>query len=174
MNLFTISTFTAVLGALLLTSTFSLAQDTVNNNGTLTFIYDLGEGECTMTVADKNQRAIRHIDRPTPAQPCKGNSIRYIQFNNVRSAVSIWLASEHDRWNHAIGCDYLDSEFPNNFLFELRTIKQVTNNTPIALDALTSEHVGKPVLPGVLLKSRYVKDTKRVNRHLSCIRINFD
>jgi hypothetical protein len=155
-------------------STYSLAQDTVTDNGTITFIYDRAEGECTLTVADKRQLAIYHGDKPTPAQPCKGHSIRLIQFNNVRSAVSVWLASEHDPNNHAIGCDYLDSQFPNNFLFELRTIKQVNNNTPIDLVALSSNQVGKPVLPGVLLKSRYVKNINRVNRELSCIRINFD
>jgi hypothetical protein len=154
-------------------SSSSFAQD-ANNNGAVTFIYDRDEGECTLQVKDKFQLAIYHEDKPTATQPCKGRSIRFIQFHNVRSAVSLWLASEHDSNSRAIGCENLNERAPNNFLFELRTIKQVTNLTPIALDHLDDSQVGKPVIPGVLLKSRKVEHSARVNRHLSCIRINFD
>ena len=185
MNIFKSSVHASLFAAILVTSTFAFAQDAINRqdiiknqdegNGTLTFIYDLGEGECTIPVRDKYQLAIRHADKPpTNGAICKGHSIRAIQFNNVRSAVSVWLASEFDPYNHAIGCDYLDEQTPNNFLFELRTLKTVTNSTPIKLDELTPQHVAHPVIPGVLLKSRWVNNTHSVNRHLSCVRINFD
>jgi hypothetical protein len=175
MNIFKSITYSSLLSALLATSTVVFAQDTVNNNGSLTFIYDMDEGECTIPVNDKGQLAIRHGDKPPGDDSiCKGNSIRYIQFNNVRSAVSVWLASEVDPYNHEIGCDYLNTEDPNNFLFEFRTLKTVTNNTPIKLDTLQANQVGNPVIPGVRLKSRWVNNPNRVNRYLSCIRINFD
>jgi hypothetical protein len=171
MNTFAIRLYTFLLAATLFSAPYSFAEDTTSN-GTLTFVYDLGEGQCTMAIADKAQLAISHGDKP-PGQWCKGHSIRYIQFNNVRSAVSIWLGSVQDRWNHAVGCPDPGTP-PNNFLFEMRTVKKATNGIPIALDGLVEAHVGKVIVPGVRLTSRMVTDTSDVNRELSCIRINFD
>lgn len=162
---------------LLITMIFSIppgfAADPANN-GTLTFIYDLNEGQCTIPVNDKRQLEIHHGDKPTSAQPCKGHSIRYIKFNNVRSAVTVSLGSTLDKWDHAVGCPDNPNLPPDNFLFELRTIKNMPSSEPIALDGITNNHVGRPIIPGVLVKYRQVSDTDEVNRQLSCIRINFD
>lgn len=153
---------------------YSVAAETANN-GTITFIYDKDEGQCTIPVRDKHEVAIYHVSN-TPDFPCKGHSVRYIQFNQVRSAVSVWLGSQFDQWNHAVGCSNLENPAtrPNNFLFELRTVKNMPSSEPIALDSITNNHVGNPIIPGVVVKSRWVNDPKEVNRELSCIRINFD
>ena len=174
MNRYTVSFLISLYVTTLFGSSYSFAEETTNN-GTLTFIYDLDEGQCTIPVSDKRELQIYHTDRPTPDQPCKGHSIRYIKFNGVRSAVSVWLGSQFDKYNHAIGCAYLDPGVsPNNFLIELRTTKNMPSNEPIALDAIAPKDVGKPFVPGVLVKSRWVNKNDEVNRELSCIRINFD
>lgn len=166
-----------ILGFIFLTllgTSYRVAAETTNE-GTITFIYDLNEGQCTMPVRDKQQLAIFHAGE-YPEYPCKGHSVRFIQFNNVRSAVSVWLGSQFDQWNHAVGCNGLDNPAtrPNNFLFELRTVKNMPSNEPIALDHITGNNVGNPIIPGVVVKSRWVNKADEINRELSCVRINFD
>jgi hypothetical protein len=173
MNIFTFSFYIPLLASTLFSAPPALADD-ATTNGSITFIYDQEEGECTIPIGDKTQIAISHGSEPTPEQPCKGHSIRYIQFNQVRSAVTVWLGSEHDTWHHAIGCPSRDNAIPNNFLFELRTVTTVTNNTPIALDSLTDGQVGQVLIPGVRLMSRLVWKPNYVNRELSCIKIKFN
>lgn len=152
-------------------TTFSFADD-LANNGTITFIYDHGEGECTIPANDKYQLEIYHAD--DEFDQCKGHSIRAIKFNGVRSAVSVWLGSHFDDWNHAIGCAFDPGVGPNNFLFELRTTTNMPSSQPINLDSIADEHVGKPIVPGVKVVSRRVNDREQVNRELSCVRIRFD
>lgn len=146
------------------------AADTIHTDGTLTFIYDLNEGQCTIPVSDGRVHEIHHGDKPTPAQPCKGHSIRAIKFNEVRSAVTVELSSELDKWGHGIGCE----DNPDNFKFEMRTIKNNPSSQPIALDDLKADQVGLPIIPGIVLKSRWVTDPNNVNRELTCIKINYD
>jgi hypothetical protein len=186
MNISVLNLSIPLLILTLFSAPYSFAEETTGN-GSLTFYYDLNEGECTMAVADKAQLAIFEDDKPTPGQPCKANGIRQIQFNNVRSAVSVWLGSHKKFWipphpelpdlpvgeGELIGCPS-QGETPNNFLFEFRTVKLVTTHERITLDHLTDDQVGKPILPGILLKSRTVRDVDDINRELSCIRINLD
>ena len=176
MNTFVSRLISPLCIAMLLYNPHSIAAEPINN-GTITFLYDLGEGQCTVPVSDKFQLGIYHAGEENEQHPCKGHSVRSIKFNQVRSAVTVTLASHFDKWGHAIGCSYLTETAdgqPNNFLIKLRTIKTMPSQSPIALDGIFPEHVGKPIIPGVLLQSRVVHNPDDVNRELSCIIINFD
>ncbi|MCW8275007.1 hypothetical protein IMF27_04245 [Pseudomonas sp. PCH199] len=163
--------FLILLLAVLVSHTSSLlAEDSINADGSLTFVYDQNAGQCTIHIKDGLMHEIHYGDTGTPEQPCKGHKIRYVRFNQVRSAVSVELSSELDKWGHGIGCD----DNPDNFKFVLRTIKNMPSNADIALDEITDGHVGTPILPGVLVKSRWVSDPNNVNRELTCIKIKYD
>lgn len=156
--------------ALVIFTPRSFCAETLDD-GTMTFTYDLEEGQCVIPVTNGAVVNIHHGDTGNqPGAPCKGHSIRYVRFNQVRSAVTVELSSEQDQWGHGIGCN----DNPDNFKFVLRTIKSNLTTTDLALDGITAAQVGFPVMPGILLKSRWVSDPNDVNRELTCIKVTYD
>lgn len=164
----------ALFAACLLHINLSLADtETHSPNdsaGTITFVYDLGEGECTVQAIPQKFQISHYAGGPGEIRPCTNRKVRYIKLNNVRSAATIRLWSYMDGSKPA-GCD------PNetfNFHIEFRTIKNATSTSMIAFDTMQPYKENEVIQPGLRLIKKNITDYNNTNRNLSCVEVLYN